>query len=82
MNTLIGQIDKIIFEQEGFFIAVLKSGEKIQGEYHESEVSNLVDAAVTLKGEYSEHKKHGKTFIFETLTVNQNELFLDRKSVV
>ena len=80
--TLIGQIDKIIFEQEGFFIGVLKSGEKIQGEYHESEVSNLVDAAVTLKGEYSDHKKYGKTFIFETLTVNQNELFFFLNRVV
>ena len=80
--TLIGQIDKIIFEQEGFFIGVLKSGEKIQGEYHESEVSNLVDAAVTLKGEYTEHKKHGKSFNFESITVNQNELFFFLNRVV
>ena len=79
---LIGQIDKIIFEQEGFFIGVLKSGEKIQGEYHESEVSNLVDAAVTLKGEYTEHKKHGKSFHFESITVNQNELFFFLNRVV
>ena len=79
---LIGQIDKIIFEQEGFFIGVLKSGEKIQGEYHESEVSNLVDAAVTLKGEYTDHKKHGKSFLFETITVNQNELFFFLNRVV
>ncbi len=82
MKILIGQIDKIIFEQEGFFIGVLKSGEKIQGEYHESEVSNLVDAAVTLKGEYQEHQKHGKSFLFETITVNQNELFFFLNRVV
>jgi exodeoxyribonuclease V alpha subunit len=82
MQILIGQIDKIIFEQEGFFIGVLKSGEKIQGEYHESEVSNLVDAAVTLKGEYQEHQKHGKSFLFETITVNQNELFFFLNRVV
>ena len=79
---LIGQIDKIIFEQDGFFIGVLKSGEKIQGEYHESDVSNLVDAAVTLKGEYTEHKKHGKSFLFESITVNQNELFFFLNRVV
>ncbi len=82
MKILIGQIDKIIFEQEGFFIGVLKTGEKIQGEYHESEVSNLVDAAVTLKGEYTEHKKHGKSFLFESITVNQNELFFFLNRVV
>ncbi len=82
MKILIGQIDKIIFEQDGFFIGVLKSGEKIQGEYHESEVSNLIDAAVTLKGEYTDHKKHGKSFLFETLTVNQNELFFFLNRVV
>ncbi len=82
MKILIGQIDKIIFEQEGFFIGVLKTGEKIQGEYHESEVSNLVDAAVTLKGEYTEHKKHGKSFLFESIIVNQNELFFFLNRVV
>jgi len=82
MKTLIGQIDKIIFEQEGFFIGVLKSGEKIQGEYHESEVGNLVDAAVTLKGDYQEHQKHGRSFLFETLIVNQNELFFFLNRVV
>ena len=82
MMTLIGQIDKIIFEQEGFFIGVLKSGEKIQGEYHESEVKNLVDAAVTLKGEYQEHQKHGRSFLFETIIINQNELFFFLNRVV
>jgi len=82
MKTLIGQIDRIIFEQEGFFIGVLKSGEKVQGEYHESEVSNLVDAAVTLKGEYQEHQKHGRSFLFETINVNQNELFFFLNRVV
>ena len=80
--TLIGQIDKIIYEQDGFFIGVLKSGEKIQGEYHESDVANLKGAAVTLKGEYQEHKKHGKSFGFETLIVNQNELFFFLNRVV
>jgi exodeoxyribonuclease V alpha subunit len=82
MMTLIGQIDKIIFEQEGFFIGVLKSGEKIQGEYHESEVKNLVDAAVTLKGDYQEHQKHGRSFLFETIIINQNELFFFLNRVV
>ncbi len=82
MKTLIGQVDKIIFEQEGFFIGVLKSGEKVQGEYHESEVNNLVDAAVTLKGDYQEHQKHGKSFLFETIIVNQNELFFFLNRVV
>ena len=40
-ETVIGQIDKILFEDDGFFIGVLKSGEKISGTYYESEVSNL-----------------------------------------
>jgi exodeoxyribonuclease V alpha subunit len=81
-QTLIGQIDRIIFEQDGFFIALLKSGEKIRGEYHESDVENLKDAAVTLKGEYVEHKKYGRAFAFDSLTVNQNELFFFLNRVV
>jgi len=74
-TTIIGQIDKILFEDEGFFIAVLKSGEKISGTYYESDVSNLKGSAITLKGHWEEHKKYGKSFKFETLKVNQDELY-------
>lgn len=77
-QTLIGQIDKILFEEEAFFIAVLKSGEKISGSYFESSVSHLKDSAVTLRGYWEEHKKYGKTFKFEQIKVNQNELFLSQ----
>lgn len=74
-TTLIGQIEKILFEEESFFIALLKSGEKISGSYYESEISTLLESAVTLKGHFEEHKKYGKTFRFEQIKVNQNELF-------
>jgi exodeoxyribonuclease V alpha subunit len=73
--TLIGQMDTILFEDDGFFIARLKSGEKISGIYYESEVSHLKGAAITLKGEWEEHKKYGNTFKFDSIRVNQNELF-------
>ncbi|MBU0632056.1 AAA family ATPase [bacterium] len=80
--TLIGQIDTILFEDDGFFIARLKSGEKVSGTYYESEVSHLKGAAITLKGEWEEHKKYGKTFKFESLRVNQNELFFFLNRIV
>ncbi|MBU0720830.1 AAA family ATPase [bacterium] len=81
-ETLIGQIDKILFEDEGFFIAVLKSGEKISGTYFESEVSHLKGSAITLKGVWEEHKKYGKSFKFEFLKVNQNQLFFFLNKIV
>lgn len=74
-QTLIGQIDKILFEENGFFIAVLKSGEKISGTYYETDVAHIKESAITLKGVWEEHKKYGKTFKFETIKVNQNQLF-------
>ena len=80
--TLIGQIETILFEDEGFFIARLKSGEKVSGTYYESDVAHLKDAAITLKGEWEEHKKYGKTFKFESLRVNQNELFFFLNRIV
>ncbi len=73
--TLIGQIDKILFEEEGFFIGVLKTGEKISGTYFETQIVNIVGSAITLKGDWDEHKKYGKSFKFNSLKVNQNELF-------
>ncbi|OHE02794.1 MAG: ATPase, partial [Sulfurimonas sp. RIFCSPLOWO2_12_36_12] len=80
--TLIGQIDKILFEEEAFFIAVLKSGEKISGSYYESDISHIKGSAVTLKGHWEEHKKYGRTFKFEHIKVNQNELFFFLNKII
>lgn len=82
MQTIIGQIDKIIYENDGFFIALLKSGEKIAAHYFESDVEHLGGAAVTLKGVWEEHRQHGRTFKAESLLVNQNELFFFLNRVV
>ncbi len=82
MQTLIGQIDRILFEDEGFFIAVLKSGEKISGTYYESDIESIKGSAITLKGVWEEHKKYGKTFKFEHLKVNQNELFFFLNKII
>lgn len=82
MKTLIGQIDKIIYENSGFFIALLKSGEKISAHYHESEVAHLQNAAVTLKGAWDTHTQYGKTFKADSLIINQNPLFFFLNRVV
>lgn len=82
METLIGQIDKIIYENDGFFIAVLSDGKKISGTYYESDVAHLKGAAVTLQGHYETHKKHGQSFKCESIRVNQNELFFFLNRVI
>lgn len=81
-ETLIGQIDKILFEDDGFFIAVLKTGEKVSGTYYESAVSDLKGSAITLEGSWHEHKKYGKTFKFNSIKVNQNQLFFFLNKIV
>ncbi|WP_324171427.1 AAA family ATPase [Sulfurimonas sp.] len=81
-TTLIGQIEHILFEDEGFFIARLKSGEKISGTYLESDVKNIKSSAITLSGYWEEHKKYGKTFKFESIKVNQNQLFFFLNKIV
>ncbi len=82
MQTLIGQIDKIIYENNGFFIALLRSGEKISAHYYESDVAHLEGAAVTLKGSWEEHERYGRSFKAESLLVNQHELFFFLNRVV
>ncbi len=81
-QTLIGQIDKILFEEDSFFIAVLKSGEKISGNYYESDVSHIKGSAVTLHGMWEEHKKYGRSFKFTSIKVNQNELFFFLNKII
>lgn len=82
MQTLIGQIERVLFEDDGFFIAVLKSNEKVSGTYYESDVAHLKGAAVSFKGEYVDHQKYGRSFKFESLHVNQNELFFFLNRVI
>lgn len=79
---MIGQIDRILFEENGFFIAVLKTGEKISGTYLQSDVETLKESAITLSGFWDEHKKYGSTFRFDTLKVNQNHLFFFLNKIV
>jgi len=82
-QTLIGQIDRVLFEgEDGFFIAVLKSGEKISGIYYESAIENIKGSAITLEGEWHEHKKYGRTFKFDSIKVNQNELFFFLNKII
>ena len=81
-QTIIGQIDRFLFEDEGFFIAVLKTGEKVSGSYHESEVKHIKGSAITLSGYWQEHKKYGKTFKFDSIKVNQNQLFFFLNKIV
>ena len=81
-ETLIGQIDKILFEDDGFFIARLKSGEKVSGTYFESDVEHIKGSAITLNGIWEEHKKYGKTFKFTSIKVNQNQLFFFLNKII
>ena len=81
-TTLIGQIERILFEDEGFFIAVLKTGEKVSGTYFDTSISTIKGSAVTLLGFWEEHKKYGKTFKFEHLKVNQNPLFFFLNKII
>lgn len=82
MQKIIGQIERILFQEGAFFIAVLSSGEKIRGSYYESDVEHLIDAAVTLEGTYETHLKYGRSFAFERLHVNQNPLFFFLNRVI
>ena len=81
-QTLIGQIERILFQEEGFFIAKLKTGEKVSGTYFESDVEHIKDSAITLTGVWEEHKKYGKTFKFTSIKVNQNQLFFFLNKIV
>ncbi len=83
MQEIIGQIKSIVYEgDDGFFVALLSDGTKIRGTYFESDVTHLKGAAVRMKGYYEAHKKYGKTFIVESLHVNQNPLFFFLNRVI
>ena len=82
MQTLLGQVDRILFEKEGFVIGLLKNKEKFTAHHFELDANHLIGSAITLKGEWEDHSQYGRTFKAHTLIVNQNELFFFLNKVV
>ncbi|WP_353662669.1 AAA family ATPase [Hydrogenimonas sp. SS33] len=79
---LTGRIDKILFQKEGFLIAVLDNGAKVSGSCLITDIDALEKQEVELEGEWQEHPRFGPQFVFESLEIKGSELYFYLTKVV
>ncbi|BBG65856.1 RecD-like DNA helicase YrrC [Hydrogenimonas sp.] len=79
---LTGKIERILFEKEGFIIALLEGGTKISGSTLIAQSDALEGQEVELEGEWQEHPRFGPQFVFESLEIKGSELYFYLTKVV
>ena len=79
---LTGRIDKILFQKEGFLIALLDNGTKVSGSCLITDIDALQKQEVALEGEWQEHPRFGPQFVFDSLEIQGSELYFYLTKVV
>ncbi|MEA3352884.1 MAG: AAA family ATPase [Campylobacterota bacterium] len=82
--NLTGTLKKVLYKNdENFYhIAVLENGQKICGQYFDTDLEKLVGEEIILKGVWNSHKKYGVQFAFESLQVKEAEIFFFLTKIV
>ncbi|WP_201353269.1 AAA family ATPase [Hydrogenimonas urashimensis] len=79
---LSGKVARILFQKEGFLIALLEGGTKISGNCLIADIDALVGQDVELEGTWQEHPKFGPQFEFTELGIKGSELYFYLTKVV
>ncbi|WP_456380994.1 AAA family ATPase [Hydrogenimonas sp.] len=79
---LTGSIERILYDKEGFVIALLEDGTKISGNCLVADIGALKGQEVELEGAWEEHPKFGPQFAFVSLEIAGSELYFYLTKVV
>ena len=79
---LTGKIKRILYDKEGFMIALLEDGTKISGNCLVTDTEALKGQEVALEGAWEEHPKFGPQFSFTSLEIAGSELYFYLTKVV
>ncbi len=82
--NLTGVLKRVLYfnEENNYTIAVLENGQKICGQYFDTDLDNLVGEEILLKGDWITHKKYGVQFEFTTLEIKEAELYFFLTKIV
>ena len=82
--NLSGTLKKVLYfnEENNYTIAVLENGQKICGQYFDTDIQKLVGEEILLKGDWVTHKKYGIQFEFTTLEIKEAELYFFLTKIV
>ncbi len=81
---LTGILKKVLYknEENKYIIAVLENDQKICGVYFDAQIDKIVGEEIVLEGNWIKHKKYGIQFEFNTLVVNEAEMFFFLTKIV
>ena len=81
---LTGTLKKILFsnEENNYHIAVLENGQKICGQYFDTDLKKLVGEELLIIGSWNTHKKYGVQFVFTSLEIKEAEIYFFLTKIV
>ncbi len=82
--NLSGVLKKVLYKNDEtkYIIAVLENNQKICGTYFDTDIDKMVGEEILLTGNWSNHKKYGVQFEFDTLQIKEAELFFFLTKIV
>jgi exodeoxyribonuclease V alpha subunit len=82
--NLSGTLQKVLYQNEenGYCIAILSNGQKVCGNYFDTDLKKLEGEDVLLTGLWETHKKYGIQFAFSTLVIKEQELYFFLTKIV
>jgi exodeoxyribonuclease V alpha subunit len=83
-TKLDGILQKVLYHdrENDYYIAVLKTGQKICGNYFDTNLKNLEGEEIILEGNWEKHKKYGNQFAFTLLAIKEAEIFFFLTKIV
>lgn len=81
---LSGVLKKVLYKNEetSYIIAVLENNQKICGNYFDTDIEKIVGEEILLTGNWTNHKKYGVQFEFDTLSIKEAELYFFLTKIV
>lgn len=82
--NLTGTLKKVLYSnsENNYHIAVLENGQKICGQYFDTDLDKLVGEEILIKGRWDTHKKYGVQFVFTSLEIKEAEIFFFLTKIV
>lgn len=82
--NLSGTLKKVLYfnPENSYCIAVLDNNQKICGQYFDTDLEKLVGEEILLTGNWTNHKKYGVQFEFNTLQIKEAELYFFLTKIV
>jgi exodeoxyribonuclease V alpha subunit len=82
--NLSGTLKKVLYQnsENNYTIAVLTNGQKVCGQYFDTDLTKLEGEEILLSGRWETHKKYGVQFAFTNLKIKEDELYFFLTKIV